>query len=269
MKLNPTLKDILVRIGCLAGSLFAYVFVVNQLHFSHYTLCGITLFSVALLLIVFNLRPLARPIRQLFIALFVLAFASVVFWHKVEYLPWPMYRNMLVYTPLGFVLLASLLPIFLRRVQAVRLAGCGKAMLWAAVLWLDFAAAFPNVAFSELDAEGAYMGVVHVDNPDKTHEVPLRTFAFAHQKWGLSAAEQVDVLIPADPEGKLYECRRYLRDRNCDYLVDTLARDTIWICERGVRYTPNRKTMENIELAALRHQWQYAMWHYVKKRFNK
>lgn len=265
MKWSNKLRQILIRLGWMFGTLLAYTMLVDQLYFAHYTLCGIILFLGTWLLIRLNLQPLAKSVRQLVSALFVLTYASVVFWHKVEYLPWPMYRNVLVYTPLGFVLTAPLLPVFLGGIQANRLINFTKTALFMSLFWLDFAVAFPNVAFADADSEGIYMGAVPAE-PGEPGSVKLRTFAFGSQRfYGFNDVEDIHVLTPTDNEGRMYESRIYRHRWDSEIMVDTLTCDTIWLRERGIWGTYPRKTMENVELAALRHTWQYAMWHRFKR----
>ena len=253
----------------------AAIMIFTDFHFKdgyyHLTIRGVSHFVLTLAIVMFNVRRLARPVRQIAVALLVATFAAVMMRYKVEYLQWWRYREIRIV--LGFVFVAmsavaSLLPR-LRDMQGIRLARAGKISLLAAVLMLDFAAAFPNVTFSEYDSEGIYMGYAKAETgPDKSRRKSLRTFGYAGQYWnGFNDIEDIQVLTPIDAEGRMYESRIYCHAWDSDYMVDTLTRDTIWL--HGMWSQPDHKSMVNIELAALRHQWQYDMWHRLKRFFGK
>lgn len=274
MKLTPILKNVLVRTAYIVISpiiyyvLYHFLFLIWILQEFHITIIGIGTFFIALTVIWFNIRKLAKPIRQLFIALFVLVSASVVFWYKVEHLSWSTYHNVHVYMPLCFVLLASLLPIFLRNLRAERFSISGKNALWIAVLWLDFAVAMPTVWFADEATYGIYMGRTPAAETFSNRYWPVYGFAKT-TFWGFNDTADICVLTPADSTASNYRSTFYRHTWGSDILVDTLARDTIWLRERGEYYDPNRKTMENIEQMRLRRQWQYNVWQKIKGAFRK
>ena len=273
--MNPNLKNILIRSGCVIGSLCAYLFLTYRIdhlrigdEYNEYQiLCDILDFAVPLLLVWLNLRPLAKPIRQIVVGIFVLTYASIRFWSKVEFVSWQSCHDTLFFVTLGFVLLSSLLPIFLRKLRAERLAGCGKMTLWAAVLWLDFVAAMPKVRFADEATAGIYMGRIRATDTSSNRYWPV--YAFARTDfWGFNDTEDVYVMTPADSTASNYRSTVYRHTWGSDMLVDTLACDTIWLRARGVYYDPNRRTMENIEQIRLRGQWQYNAWQKIKRLFN-
>ena len=229
---------------------------------NHATIRGILHFVLTLAIVLVNTRRLARPIRRITMALLIAAFAVVVMRYKVEYMSLAQYREVRIIVGLVFVVVSAVELLFpiLRREQPGWLARTGKLMLLAAVLMLDFAAAFPNVAFAESDSEGVYISLTR--NADKRL---LQTYAFTVDRD--NTFEKVNVLTPTDSIGLTYKCAVYQHYMNDDFMVDTLARDTIWL--HGIWSKPGRKSMGNIELSALRHQWQYDMWHRLKRMCNK
>ena len=273
--MKHTLKSVLIRALKIAArvvaSIVAFILIItldNEIRYPGTTITGVLLFVVTLAIMLVNTRQVAQPIRLTAVALYVAAVAAVMMWHKLEYTWWGPYRQILVISSLIAVLLSAFMPL-LRGVKAERFARAGKIALLAAVLMLDFAVAFPNVSFTEYDSEGMYMGVVNVEaGPDSPRGKRLRTFGYAGQHWdGFNDAEDIQVLTPVDAEGRMYESRTYRHVWDSDYMVDTLTRDKIWL--HGIWSKPGHKSMGNIELAALRHQWQYDMWHRLKRMFNK
>ena len=271
MKLNPTLKNALVRTGCIVGSLAVYIKIMQHLEYLEFeadfewqcTLYAIVRFGVPLLLVWLNVRKLAKPIRLGFTALFVLAYTAVIFTRKVEPTMWSRYYTALYIVGLGFVTLATLLPIWLRNVQAERLSKFSKVLMWTAVLLMDFAVAMPCIWSVDSATYGVYVGRVRVTNTKHRTAYAFATESF----WGFNDIVDVNVMTP-DSLGA-YTNRVYCHAWDSGYMVDTLTRDTIWICEYGLRYDPSRKTMENIELMHLHHHWQYDMWHRLKRFFGK
>lgn len=275
MKPNPTLKNALIRTGYIVGSLAAYIIIMRYLgHLEFeadlewkFSLYAIVRFVVPLLLVWLNVRKLAKPVRLGFMALFVLAYTSVIFTRKVEPTMWNRYYTALYIVGLAFVTLATLLPIWLRNVQAKRLSKCSKVLMWAAVLLMDFAVAMPEIWYYDSWTDGVYVGSNIVDK-SASHSMKLPVYGFASETlWDVLGSVDVNVMTP-DSLGT-YTSRVYRHAWETNYMVDTLARDTIWIYEYDTRYDPDRKTMTNIELMHLHRQWQYRMWHRLKRMFNK
>lgn len=273
--MKPTLKSVLIRVlkiaASVVASIVAFTFImtlVNKIRYPGTTLWGVLLFVVTLTIILVNMRRVIQPIKLSAVALYIAAVAAIIMWHKLEYTWWGPYRRMLIIPSLIAVPLSAFMPL-LRGVKAERFARAGKISLLAAVLMINFAAAFPNVSFTEYDSEGMYMGIINVEaSPDSPRGKRLRTFGYAGQRWyGFNDIEDIQVLTPVDAEGRMYESRTYRHAWDSDYMVDTLTRDTIWL--HGMWSKPGHRSMENIELAALRHQWQYDMWHRLKQFFNK
>ena len=273
--MNATLKSVLIRLLKIAARVVASIIafmlmmtLVNAIRYPGTTLWGILLFVVTLTIILVNMWRVTQPVKLLAVALYFAAVATVVMWHKLEYTWWGPYRQTILMTNIIAVLLSAFMPL-LRGLKAERFARTGKIALLAAVLILDFAAAFPNVSFTEYDSEGMYMGIINVEaTPDSPRGKRLRTFGYAAHYWnGFNDIENIQVLTPVDAEGQMYECRTYRHAWDSDYMVDTLTRDTIWL--HGMWSKPGHKSMENLELAALRHQWQYDMWHRLKSIFKR
>lgn len=172
MPLNPTLKNALVRATYIVGSLLAVLilFIWSPIGEHHKTLTGIWQFVITLAIIWFNIRKLAKPIQLVTIGMYLFLFAVMMFWYKTEPFPrwfydfpslWGQscnYRMMRILCCIGFILLASILPIFLKSTDAPRLAKFGTIWIWTAILILDFAAAMPNIYFTEEQADKLYMG---------------------------------------------------------------------------------------------------------------
>lgn len=273
--MKPTVKSVLIRVLKIAArvvaSIVAFTLIMALVHEIRYpgtTLWGVLLFAATLTIILVNMRRVTQPIKLTAVALYIATVATVVMWHKLEYTWWGPYRQTVLMTNIIAVLLSAFMPL-LRGLKAEWFARAGKIALLAAVLMLDFAVAFPNVSFTEYDSEGMYMGVANVEaGPDSPRGKRLRTFGYAGQRWyGFNDIEDIQVLTPVDADGRMYESRIYRHAWDSEYMVDTLTRDTIWL--HGMWSKPGHRSMENIELAALRHQWQYDMWHRLKQFFNK
>lgn len=272
MKLNPTLKNALVRTGCIVGSLAVYIKIMQHLEYLEFeadfewqwTLYAIVRFVVPLLLVWLNVRKLAKPIRLGFTALFVLAYTAVIFTRKVEPTMWIRYYTALYIIGLAFVTLATLLPIWLHNVQAERLSKCSKVLMWTAVLLMDFAVAMPCIWSVDSATYGVYVGKVRVTN---TKRRTAYAFATESSFGGFNDIVDVNVMTP-DSLGA-YTNRVYRHAWDSDYMVDTLTRDTIWIYKYDTRYDSSRKMMTNIELIHLYRHWQYDMWHRLKRMVNK
>lgn len=167
MPLNPTLKNALVRATYIVGSLLAVLilFIWSPIGEHHKTLTGIWQFVITLAIIWFNIRKLAKPIQLVTIGMYLFLFAVMMFWYKTEPFPrwfynfpslWGQfcnYRMMRILCCIGFILLASILPIFLKSTDAPRLAKFGTIWIWTDILILDFAAAMPNIYFTEEQAD--------------------------------------------------------------------------------------------------------------------
>ena len=270
--MKPTLKSVLIRVLEIAArvvaSIVAFILIItldNEIRYPGTTITGVLLFVVTLAIMLVNTRQVAQPIRLTAVALYVAAVAAVMMWHKLEYTWWGPYRQILVISSLIAVLLSAFMPL-LRGVKAERFARAGKIALLAAVLMLDFAVAFPNVSYN---SDGMYMGTIDVEaTPDSPRGKRLRTFGYAAQQWNwFNDIEDIQVLTPVDAEGRMYESRIYRHAWDSEFMVDTLTRDTIWL--HGMWSKPGHKSMENLELAALRHQWQYDMWHRLKSIFKR
>lgn len=275
MKLNPPLKNALIRTGCIVGSLAAYIIIMRYLgHLEfeadyewQFSLYAIVRFVVPLLLVWLNVRKLAKPVRLGFTALFVLTYAATIFWQKAEPVAWNRYFTNLVIVGLVFVTLATLLPIWLRNVQAERLSKFSKVLMWTAVLLMDFAVAMPEIWYYDSWTDGVYVGSNIVDK-SASHSMKLPVYGFASETlWDVLGSVDINVMTP-DSLGA-YTSRVYRHAWETNYMVDTLARDTIWIYEYDMRYDPDRKTMTNIELMHLHRHWQYRMWHRLKWFFGK
>lgn len=169
MTLNPTLKKIHVRTAYIVGSLLAVLilFIWSPIGEHHKTLTGIWQFVITLAIIWFNIRKWAKPIQLVTIGMYLFLFAVMMFWYKAE--PFPRwfydssdadigiqlynYRMMRILCCFGFILLASVLPIFFRTSQASYLAPFGKIWIWATILMLDFAVAMPNIYYTDQMAD--------------------------------------------------------------------------------------------------------------------
>ena len=276
--LNPTLKKILIRSSCVVGSLCAYIILIGCIHSMEYmadydwqfSVYAITRFAVSLALIWLNLIKLDKHLRRLVTAMFVLAYALVVFWYKAEPMLWQAYYQTLYLIGLIFVLSASLLPIWLKNKQFYRLAIYSKITVWVAVLFMDFAVSMPCIWHIDSATQRIYVGHIpnHAPNPKLLSSyLPIYAFTTEGQLNGFN--DDVDICVVSPDFYGIYTSRIYRHSWNSDFIVDTLARDTIWLCEYGVNYRPERKTMENVEHIALRHHWQYRVWQQLKKTFGR
>ena len=233
MKLNPTLKNVLIRTGCIVGSLYGYIILMRRIDYMeimddydrYFIFCNIARFVVPLLLVWLNVRKLAKPIRLGFTALFVIFYARVVFGQRIE--PEALNGFFLSLEIVGFVFiaLASLLPIWLKNKQAERLAVYSKVAVWIAVPWLAFAVAFPEIKFDDFRTQGAYTSVITMKNgrlylADKdVSEATVdrkpyqqRVFAFVSNcgRSGCDGVYQtVQVMIPTDSTCREYRSRAY------------------------------------------------------------
>lgn len=281
MSLNPTLKNTLVRIAYVVGSLALYLFLFNrpflfwtECDFNHYTLTGSWQFAVALAIIWANTRKLAKSIRLLTIGSYLLVFTGLMFWYKVEALPvlfnfipndcgfftqQSNYRLLRILCCIGFILLASILPIFFKSTDARKYTKLGKIWIWITILLLDFAAAMPNIYYCEQMADRLYTGA------RKIGKNYTRVYAI-----GMNDYPVFSVLLPQDSIRTTPQ--HYLKvnyERHGDLLICPETQDTIWIEKGGARQNPNRQTIENNTSCLMRWQWQYHAWHKIKRLFCK
>lgn len=270
MSLNSTLKNVLIRTLYIVGSLF--VFILLAMPYSlpvHKTLYGIWQLVVALAIIWYNIRKLAKPIQLITIGSYLFVFAGLICWYKVDDMSmlnlwgitwnYRIYERWLILACLGFILLASVLPIFLKSTNAPKLTKFGKVWIWTAILILDFVAAMPNIYFTEQQADKLYMGLRKMGGMDRY--VPI---------YAVGISDSFGVFIPQD---SIYTSpAHYLKvyyERHGNLLIQPETQDTIWIEKGGVWANPNRQTIENNTSCLMRWQWQYYAWHKVKGLFCK
>lgn len=279
IKLNPTLKKILIRICCVVGSLCAFVIFTNIIAGFRFlgTLAGyqtrimgdVLAFAVPLLLGWLNLIFIDKPIRRIVTAIYVAAYATVSFLSKAEPSLWRTDENTLILIRLMFVVTASLLPIWLQNKRVERLVTFGRVAIFTAALWLDFAVAMPSLWLGESTTTGIYMGQV----PDVAKDPVIKvgaSYAFEPEIfWGYGPDSNIKVYVLESDSTGVYKGRIYHRHYRSDYMVDASKRDTIWFCKNGLSYDPNRKTMENVEHIALRYHWQYRVWQQLKKTLGR
>lgn len=278
MKLTPILKNVLVRTAYIVISPIVYYVLYHVLFLiwlwweGHNTIAGIWAFLIALIVIWFNIRKLAKPIQLLTIGSYLLVFAVIIFWYKVEALPhtthlWggygshtDNYQILRHCCSIGFILLASILPIFFKSTETPRLAKFGKIWIWIAVLMLDFAAAMPNIFFADQMADKLYIGYRRIGN----FRAPI--YAIGNTDYPV-----LSVFLPQDSvymNGRHYLVRNYERQGNL--LIEPETRDTIWIEKGGAsRIDPNHQTIENNTSCLMRWQWQYYAWQKIKGAFRK
>ena len=140
-----------------------------------------------------------------------------------------------------------------------QLAKFGKIWIWTAILILDFAAAMPNIYFSEQQADKLYMGFREMGDIYKYAPI-----------YAVGIDDYFNVLIPQDSVHTSFE--HYLKvyyERHGNLLIQPETRDTIWIEKGGVWVNPDRQTIENNTSCLMRWQWQYYAWHKVKGLFCK
>lgn len=160
---------------------------------------------------------------------------------------------------IGFILLASILPIFLKSTDAPRLAKFGTIWIWTAILILDFAAAMPNIYFTEEQADKLYMGCRKMETAYKYAPI-----------YAVGIGDYFNVLLPQDSVCSSPE--HYLKvhyERHGNLLIQPETRDTIWIEKGGVWRFRNHQTIENNTSCQMRWQWQYYAWHKIKGLFCK
>lgn len=281
MSLNPPLKNALIRITYIVGSLVLYLFLFDypflfwkECNFNHYTLTGSWQFAVALAIIWVNIRKLAKSIRLLTIGSYLLVFRGLMFWYKVETLPMLFdftpndcgfftqqsnYRVLRILCCIGFILLASILPIFFKSTDATRYTRLGKIWIWTAILILDFVAAMPNIYYSDQMPDRLYTGARKIG---KNY-----TCVYAI---GMNDYPVFSVLLPQDSVRTVQQ--HYLKvnyERHGDLLISPETQDTIWIEKGRARPNPYRQTIENNTSCLMRWQWQYYAWHKIKRLFCK
>lgn len=281
MPLNPTLKNVLIRILCIAVSPIAYyvlfriLFLVWPSLEAHNTVAGIWDFTVALTIIWLNIRKLAKPIQLITIGSYLLVFAGLMFWHKTgdmsilgldgsgPYSQFHNYRMSRILCCLAFILLASILPIFLKSATTPKLRRFGIVWAWTSILILDFVAAMPNIYFSVSYADRLYSGYRKIGDIYKY--APMYAI-----ESGDFQGNYFDVFIPQDSICATPE--HYLKvyyERHGDLLIQPETRDTIWIEKGGVRPNADYQTIENNTSCQMRWQWQYYAWHKIKGLFCK
>lgn len=275
MTLNSTLKSILVRTLYIVVSPIAYwvlyrvLFLIWPSLEMHTTIDGVWMFAVALAIIWFNIYKLAKPIQLITIGTYLFVFAGLIFWYKTDDISvlgigendsiLSNYLMARLFLCLGFILLASVLPIFLKSTDVPNFAKFGKVWIWTAILILDFVAAMPNIYFSEQQADKLYMGFRKMG--DTYQYAPI---------YAVGNTYCCDVLIPQDSVYTFPE--HYLKvyyERHGDLLIQPETRDTIWIEKGGARLNLNRQTIENNTSCLMRWQWQYYAWHKIKGLFCK
>lgn len=176
--MNPNLKNILIRSGCVVFSLFVYKQVNYQLEANimgggwledHTTTRYALLMLAAALLIGLNIRKCSSSVKRFVFGGFLLGLSVLLgLWKCGEfggwslvppplsfywsytlnywtcYAPHPIYSVLIHIWGALSVLLASLLPLFCRA-ENPRCVKPSKIVLWTAILLFDFAAAMPNV----------------------------------------------------------------------------------------------------------------------------
>jgi hypothetical protein len=273
MSLNPTLKYVLVKTAYIVGSLLTVLILLiwYPIGEHHKTLIGIWQFVITLTIIWFNIRKLAKPIQLVTIGMYLFLFAVIMFWYKTEPFPrwfydfpssWGQfcnYRMMRILCCIGFILLASILPIFLKSTDAPRLTKFGTIWIWATILMLDFAVAMPNIYFTEEQGDKLYRGFHKMGTVNKY--VPI---------YAVGIGDYFKVLIPQDSVDTFPEYYLSVHyERHGNLLIQPEIRDTIWIEKGGARPNPDRKTIENNTSCQMRWQWQYYAWHKIKGIFCK
>ena len=272
MPLNPTLKNVLVRTAYIVGSLLAclILFIGSPTEEHHKTLTGIWQFAVALAVIWFNIRKLAKPIQLITIGSYLLVFAGLMCWYKIEALPTLFdfipddcgfftqqsnYRIWRIFCCIGFILLASMLSIFLKSVEMPKLKRFGKIWIWTAILTLDFVAAMPNIYFTEDNSYRLYEGTLRAER----HGVAI--YAFAN-------GDHFVVFLPQDSIHLSGNYRQTYYIRHGNLLIQPDVQDTILLKKGGV--TPHESpTLECRTSCLIRWQWQYYAWHKIKGLFCK
>ena len=157
--MNPNLKNILIRSGCIILSLFVYKQVDYQLKANimgggwledHTTTRYALLMLAAALLIGLNIRKCSSSVKRFVFGDFLLGLSVLIgLWkcgavQSYGYVLHPLYYWLLRNWGGLSVLLASLLPLFCRAANP-RCVKPSKIVLWTAILLFDFAAAMPNV----------------------------------------------------------------------------------------------------------------------------
>lgn len=151
MTLNSTLKSILVRTLYIVVSPIAYwvlyrvLFLIWPSLEMHNTIDGVWMFAVALAIIWFNIYKLAKPIQLITIGTYLFVFAGLIFWYKTDDISvlgigendsiLSNYLMARLFLCLGFILLASVLPIFLKSTDVPNLPSFGKVWIWTASLY--------------------------------------------------------------------------------------------------------------------------------------
>ena len=280
MILNPILKSIYIRMLYIIVSPIAYYMLYRVLFLIcpsveiHDTINGVWQFAISLIVIWVNIRQLAKPIQLCVIGTYLLFLAILIFWYKVGTLPTRFYdspdansiriqlcnyRIMRSFYSVGFILLASILPIFLRTVQVPYLVQFGTIWIWTAILILDFVSAMPNIYYSDQIADRLYIGHRKVGN----EWIPIYAI-------GNKNSPIYSVFLPQDSthtDKRHYLARFYERQENI--LIQPETQDTIWIEREGTWWIPDRQIIvENNSDHLMCWQWQYSAWHDIKELFT-
>lgn len=267
--LNPKLKTALCIVGVAVVGLiiplnagYYGVFDDDTANLLYFIFTQIALFLSPIALIWLCIRNLAKPIKHIFIGLYIAVFGTLLFHTKVAS------TNVLFVEPLpllpmifGFVIVAAFMPLFFKNTEAGSLAGVGKISLWTAILWFDFAFAFPRIHFEDLDTEGIYKGYIS-DNNGKRKSV----IAFApNNYYGFNDIEDVYVFPVAGDSVCISEYKVYRHCWGDKFITDTVGYDTLWLNDNWqFMRDGSKRNLTYIETSVLMNQWQYLLFNFVR-----
>ena len=159
IKLNPTLKNIFIRIGCAVASIFVFnkidwLLEVNTINGGwledHTTIHSVLLMMVAALFIRLNIYGCSRTVKRFAFGGFLLGVSALVgLWkcgvlREYFYFAHQHYYWLLRIWGAMSIVLAVVLSLFCRA-ESLRNIRHSKITLWTAILLFDFVVAMPNV----------------------------------------------------------------------------------------------------------------------------
>ena len=269
MTAETNYKQTLIRFGYTAGSLLAYMIylftfgILIPFYKTGLTIEGIIHFAVSLGLIWFNIRKTPSAIKQITIAIFLLGFAIVMMAFKLEgealsgYYAIAEYQTVRRVFAFVMLLIATHIPMSADKIPMAKIAKTSKAMMWSAILLLDFAVAFPNINFVSQNQTELYVG--HKSDWHTGMQPDIYAISNGGNDFYVIARteEHTNIL-----HGGMYH-------KKGDFVVNRSTQDTIWIRPFNPNIDTNEITIENTNHSLTRWQWQYVAWQWVKGLFGK
>lgn len=260
MIINPTLKKIFVKIAFIAGSLFLYVVLLCCGGiFLPVTMLSIGQFVIAAVIIWLNIRKLSKSLQLCIIGAYLLVTAGIILKVKTAGgYDWSFYCSV------GFILFAPILSIFLQSVTAKKLEHFSKIWIGISILIWDFVIAMPNIYFTDDMSDKLYVGFRKIEND----VLPIYAIEKSQYIYNFSVLQPQELIYNIN--NQRFE-RKYIQtfyQRGYDNLLIG-NNDTIYIKKCKATLNPSYQTIENNTSCLIRKQWQYYVWHKIKKVLYK